>query len=68
MWQPSLKLVHQWVFCFVALLVLHTIVRLQLEGVEEKSTRYAVRLGGSSRIIRATGQIIKSRGIRKSVA
>jgi hypothetical protein len=31
---------------------------------KETATRYAVRLGGSSRIIRAAGRIIKPRGIR----
>lgn len=46
--------------------VLHTIVRPQPGGVEEKGTRYAVRLGGSSRIIRATGRIVKSGAHRKS--
>lgn len=43
--------------------VLHTIARPQPGGVEEKGTRYVERLGGSSRIIRATGLIIKSRGM-----
>ena len=40
--------------------VLHTIVRPQPGGVEEKGTRYDFGLGGSSRIIRATGRIVKS--------
>ena len=31
---------------------------------KETATRYAVRLGGSSRTIRAAGRIIKPRGIR----
>jgi len=31
-------------------------------GAEGKRTRYVERLGGSSRIIRATGRIFKSRG------
>ena len=31
-------------------------------GAEGKRTRYAIWLGGSSRIIRATGRITKSRG------
>lgn len=31
-------------------------------GAEGKRTRYVVRLGGSSRITRATGRITKSRG------
>ena len=31
-------------------------------GAEEKRTRYDASLGGSSRTIRATGRIIKSRG------
>ena len=43
--------------------VLHTIVSVQPDGVEEKGTRYVERLGGSSRITRATGRIIKSRGV-----
>ena len=43
--------------------VLHTIASVQPDGVEEKGTRYVERLGGSSRITRATGRIIKSRGV-----
>jgi len=42
--------------------VLRTSARLQPEGAEEKGTRYVARLGGSSRITRATGRITKSRG------
>jgi hypothetical protein len=43
--------------------VLHTIASVQPDGVEEKGTRYVERLGGSSRIVRATGRIIRSRGL-----
>jgi hypothetical protein len=43
--------------------VLHTIASVQPDGVEEKGTRYVERLGGSSRIVRATGRIIRSRGV-----
>jgi len=43
--------------------VLHTIASVQPDGVEGKGTRYVERLGGSSRIVRATGRIIKSRGV-----
>jgi hypothetical protein len=42
--------------------VLHTIASVQPDGVEEKGTRYVERLGGSSRTIRATGLVCKSRG------
>jgi hypothetical protein len=50
---------------FVALSLLtglHPIARVQPDCVEEKGTRYDIRLGGSSRIIRAAGRIIKPRG------
>jgi len=52
-------------FCFRSTSVLRTIARVQPDCAEGKGTRYVVRLGGSSRIIRATGRIIKSRGIRR---
>jgi len=45
--------------------VLRTIARVQPDCAEGKGTWYVVRLGGSSRIIHATGRIIKSRGIRR---
>jgi hypothetical protein len=40
--------------------VLHTIARPQPGGVEEKGDSVCRWLGGSSRIIRATGRIVKS--------
>jgi len=49
-------------FCFRSTSVLRTIARVQPDCAEGKGTRYVVRLGGSSRIIRATGRIFKSRG------
>ena len=45
--------------------VLHTIVRPQPGGVEEKGYTVCRWLGGSSRIIRATGRIVKSGAHRK---
>ena len=42
----------------------HVSKHLSRGGAEEKRTRYAARLGGSSRIIRAAGRIIKPRGRR----
>lgn len=42
----------------------HVSKHLTRGGAEEKRTRYAARLGGSSRIIRAAGHIIKPRGRR----
>jgi hypothetical protein len=45
---------------------LHSLVRPQPGGVEEKGTRYDFGLGGSSRTIRATGRIVKSGAHRKS--
>lgn len=43
--------------------VLHTIARVQPDCVEEKGTRYDLRLGGSSRRIRGAGLICKPRGV-----
>ena len=40
----------------------HVSKHLSRGGAEGKRTRYVVRLGGSSRIIRATGLVFKSRG------
>ena len=45
----------------------HVSKHLTRGGAEEKRTRYAARLGGSSRIIRAAGRIIEPRGRRYSV-
>ena len=45
--------------------VLHTIVRPQPGGVEEKGYTVCHWLGGSSRIIRATGRIVKSGAHRR---
>lgn len=48
--------------------VLHTIARAAIGAAwKETETRYAERLGGSSRIIRAAGRIIKPRGRLESV-
>lgn len=44
----------------------HDSKHLTRGGAEEKRTRYAARLGGSSRIIRAAGRIIEPRGRRYS--
>jgi len=53
-----------WVFLLAVtmfLAVLHTIVRAAIGAAWKKTeTRYAARLGGSSRTIRATGRTVKS--------
>jgi hypothetical protein len=51
-------------FCFYGSRTPHDSKHLTRGGAEEKRTRYAARLGGSSRIIRAAGHIIKPRGRR----
>ena len=56
---------HHGVFSF-GQTVLHTIARPQPGGVEEKGDSVCHWLGGSSRIIRATGRIVKSGAHRKS--
>ena len=53
-------------FFLLAQTGLHSLVRPQPGGVEEKGTRYDFGLGGSSRTIRATGRIVKSGAHRKS--
>mgnify|MGYP003340111687 CR=1 FL=1 len=55
---------HHGVFSF-GQTVLHTIVRPQPGGVEEKGYTVCRWLGGSSRIIRATGRIVKSGAHRR---
>ena len=53
----------KWLFCFLFdFRTPHVSKHPSRGGAEGKRTRYVARLGGSSRTIRATGRIFKSRG------